>query len=1161
MAIRKVFDLGTWPDTERIKLRVEKTGEATATVSWEGGPRQLIVYLEGPGQMGPYAREYGQSPINLAYTFTPEDIAKGEDWVISVYNRTWTPASDVTIIVDLPEVIAEVPPSLIPLTDAFVTQLKGITPGFESARVTFDRDAVLAQLQMADAQSILRSAGIVDLSKIETLTISRNIVVSRAGVMQPRDVERHGEPTAQDLEELGSLARTVFFSALPDEFEQDQAVLIGKRVDLRNSRLVISENIAELYIITEEIVGAPNAEITWHGVDEVVPAPKSYNYSKRQHESSFKNFNPTVETTASTFGPGPHGEHGRRGVDGQRGYSGKPAPTVRIITLSFSGVPKINLRGGPGGPGENGQGGEDGGNGSKGLHAASGLFDCRRGPGQGGHGGNGGSGGHGGDGGSGGQGGKIYITATVAAFTQLLTSGFVPIISGGAGGMGGRGGAGGNPGRGGDPGKPDGWCEARPDRRGVDGQPGPQGATGRNFVNEYGTAGEFQGRIITEDEFLPYLTQPALLRLHPSKSAPGKLITAYGINLIDGDNIIFDDMVLADARFLTDNQIAFSVPEDVSGGFHDVTIRRGTTYTNAISLEVTPYVESVAPLSISPGGQVTITGKAFLPGANVILGDKEISPISSTKTQLTFEIPTLNDGLWVREEGGTRKVMVHNPHPSDEVSNAVDLEIMVVYGLSFDPKIDGWSFSNTQVAHKGVPSWDTLCRTFGEDEVILSIPDPLFWAFYGFYKWFVKGPYGLCTGMATTSLERFRSGSHNTHNLSISQAIQEITIAFGHMVGIEQLRRFNGQVESGVDGVKQTFETVEEFFKRGTDLRQAPILMFLPSGSIWPIERLQAAHTVVPYKIVYEDKASQFPARMYIYNNNYPFRKDDYVRFFERGGKVHFQYSAPGGGALEFSTDHGHTLGASSLQFMLLSDADMPISLIAGGQLAIETAFSPIYVCIQNEDGETIGYADAEIHLEMPGALFIPFAPNCYVLPFGKRYTRTIEGADNGVYSYSITNSEGFSITLKNISIEAGSVDRFTTATDSQALIIQPGQNKSFNITIAQSIGQESRIIELDEVELERDEEFLFWVDNSLDEFGVSNLGKRKPLSFKLRHHENRADQEGTTISVPTLSVEPEEHLRFESIAWDHLNTADVLHTIATDKALIPQRFREEFGR
>jgi hypothetical protein len=1054
--------------------------------------------------------------------------------------------------------------------DATFRQLPGIATNIRP------HDTTIAKLRMADAQLLLRKASVNDLSQTGTLLISKNLAL-RPGILQPRNVAKHGNPTTQELNYLGTLASNVYYAppeSIPSgNILQKEAVLIGSKVDLANSRLIISENVIQLTIIAEEIIAGPQAEITWYGVNVVPPRPQSYNDPQLQHGPNFKSYNPTDEVGGISAFHSPTGEGGGQGAPGNPGNNGLSAPNVKIVTGAFNGVPTINLRGGPGGLGEDGQMGGDGGHGAKGLHAASGLFDCQRGAGWGGNGGNGGDGGKGGEGGHGGSGGTIDLCLTIGAIESWFQH-HSDITAGSLGGPAGKGGAGGNPGRGGDPGRGDHWCSDEPGRRGNDGKPGAAGADGEpnrsdpTLEENYGPNGQTVGDTITRDELLRALEDPHLRRLDPAKDQPGKSINAYGLNLIEGDLVIFDNMALQDSRFLVEDVMVFTVPVNAMGGFHTVKIKQGDDYTESINFEVTPLIESISPTTAEPGQQVTIIGKAFMPDARVVFGDRSLVPISATQTRITFQIPiTGSASSWNRDDGGLKKVAVYNPYPSDEMSNQVDMWVQKVYGLRFDPTVDGWNFSNNDATGKGVPSMETLCRIFGEEEVwAASIFEPV--TFIPFATWYIgnpplwagfgSGPNGICTGMATTSLERFRGGSHHTHQITLQQAIREITIAFGHMLGIDQLRRFNDQVKKGTTSVSETLDAIETFFKNGSDLRQAPVLMFLPSGTIWDMDRFGRSHTVVPYKITYENNQSRLPAKVYIYDNNHPDNRDLFVRFFEKNGTVNFEYRV--GQQLEYDVDHGYTLGNSSLDFMLLSDPDMPISLITGGILLLDTIFSPVRVRIENEKGKIIGYKDGKVHLEIPDGLFIPFAPNCYVLPFGDKYTRTIEGMGDGSYSYGITSSEGFSLMMKGIPTKAGSVDILAMTADAQAFTFQSqAEAKSLSVVLCNKVGKERRVIEIEGLQVEKGEKALFWLEKDLNSFGVSNNSKPRSINVKFHYQKGKDDQQGTHFNMPNIVLKAGDHLTCSIKDWSSLSASTAQQSLSSDKNTIPQKVRDEF--
>jgi serine/threonine protein kinase len=65
-------------------LRLTEPGPIEVQTNWTGSQAQLAVIINGPGQVGAYARLDGTSPLSLSYTVTAEDFADGENWLVSI---------------------------------------------------------------------------------------------------------------------------------------------------------------------------------------------------------------------------------------------------------------------------------------------------------------------------------------------------------------------------------------------------------------------------------------------------------------------------------------------------------------------------------------------------------------------------------------------------------------------------------------------------------------------------------------------------------------------------------------------------------------------------------------------------------------------------------------------------------------------------------------------------------------------------------------------------------------------------------------------------------------------------------------------------------------------------------------------------------------------
>ncbi len=71
---------------------VKRAGPLEALTTWSGTPVELTMFINGPGQVGYYARTYGASPLSAAYTVTAADVAAGDTWRVSVVSYS---AADV----------------------------------------------------------------------------------------------------------------------------------------------------------------------------------------------------------------------------------------------------------------------------------------------------------------------------------------------------------------------------------------------------------------------------------------------------------------------------------------------------------------------------------------------------------------------------------------------------------------------------------------------------------------------------------------------------------------------------------------------------------------------------------------------------------------------------------------------------------------------------------------------------------------------------------------------------------------------------------------------------------------------------------------------------------------------------------------------------------
>ena len=64
-------------------FQVKSEGQIRAKLKWPTS-NHLALILNGPGQVGYFARKDGASPLNIAFDVTQENIQKGKDWSITV---------------------------------------------------------------------------------------------------------------------------------------------------------------------------------------------------------------------------------------------------------------------------------------------------------------------------------------------------------------------------------------------------------------------------------------------------------------------------------------------------------------------------------------------------------------------------------------------------------------------------------------------------------------------------------------------------------------------------------------------------------------------------------------------------------------------------------------------------------------------------------------------------------------------------------------------------------------------------------------------------------------------------------------------------------------------------------------------------------------------
>ena len=134
------------PNRAVYHVRLTEPGEIRVRAEWTGAQSDLALIINGPGQVGYYARQDGSSPLEVAYTVTAGDLASGDDWRVTVASFGIAQA-DGTIRVIYPS------GSSTPFSYDF-----SVDPGFGSASnvlVLRDTGAIEAQATWLPAPSSL----------------------------------------------------------------------------------------------------------------------------------------------------------------------------------------------------------------------------------------------------------------------------------------------------------------------------------------------------------------------------------------------------------------------------------------------------------------------------------------------------------------------------------------------------------------------------------------------------------------------------------------------------------------------------------------------------------------------------------------------------------------------------------------------------------------------------------------------------------------------------------------------------------------------------------------------------------------------------------------------------------------------------------------------
>lgn len=98
------FSLGSaYGEREVIAFNVPATGKIKARAEWKGKSSGLALVLNGPGRTGYYKRVDGMPPLALSQIVTPEILALGTEWKISIICWDENTRVEGTLFVEYPK--------------------------------------------------------------------------------------------------------------------------------------------------------------------------------------------------------------------------------------------------------------------------------------------------------------------------------------------------------------------------------------------------------------------------------------------------------------------------------------------------------------------------------------------------------------------------------------------------------------------------------------------------------------------------------------------------------------------------------------------------------------------------------------------------------------------------------------------------------------------------------------------------------------------------------------------------------------------------------------------------------------------------------------------------------------------------------------------------
>ena len=981
-----------------------------------------------------------------------------------------------------------------------------------SSRVLRNNPTIRMRLQPGNISELFRSEN-------NTLKIQDADILNRLEAANPAKWPVTSEQTVQ----LYSL------NTIP----VDSAVIIAGILDLTDKELLIEPDVTTLYIIAEKIIAGNNAKISWRRPSGTTPA--------RAGNPDLDGRGYSGVQTKPNSRDGLDGEDGRAGQSGISGAPGRHGPNLEIWVKDMSAMPNLDLNGEDGikaGRGQRGGRGGDGADGHVGKRVWFFGYHCTSDPGDGGDGGDGGNGGRGGKGGNGGNGGSITIGVLDGTLEATVTGNAFRIKNqGGQRGRGGDGGEGGNGGHGGRSGVGETCHDAENGHNGAKGQPGAVGAD----ASHLGFDGEIEFFEFTQEGWDDLLTRPWLNETVPSEVFPGDSIILRGSRFSSNDRVIVGSHTLV-PTINADESITVTVPMNIAGGDKPIYVRRQDgTESNRRTVWIKPQLATFSS-ALAPGTTVTLSGRAFLGGASVLVDGASNPATLSSATQLTFDMPGTGG---IGTSGGSVTLQVRNP--DGMVSNSRMAQIPRILEIPFRFGSHNLSFSNFR---DGVPDWGTYEDTFGTAEVWHELLDPVFGhpiltaAFYGFYHYFLKGETngglatGFCTSLASLVADRFWQGHSDTPTIQKGDVHKLLTAVHGKLLSRESLIHFHDQSRDGISRVEQTYREIEVTFLRGCDRNNMPILFFIHSGAIWDegyIDGLSDSHCVMPYRFMYpvgrpapqltadstSTSTNPHQVELYVWDCNHPNSANCRLVFTDNGGRIDFEYFADSTSP-KFSSQDGVTLGMMTNGKYLLSDHDLPFSGPFGlTRFVIDFLLSPADLQITDANNLRTGNFGGQIMAEIPDSHPCYLMKGMYLLPENSALTRRIVGNGTGSYTFNSVLPDGLSLVIENVSTIAGQEDVLSVSSDATQIRFTPGVEKTFSLTLARQVDDQVRALAISGMSGGPASEVDLTVSPELSLLRMGNRGAGKSLGVRAfvidKVNNTPANREFSNVNVPTM--------------------------------------------